>query len=202
MSFPKSNTKIFNNLEELWNYCEKCTICSKTREIAVSAGPDDVCKINYINKKNNTLIIDGTLNLRNQKYLVSININCITNKFTFSFMSKTESLHSVDRANTSYLYFYINASCIDSCHITSTVDMELDFNNSIITNFGLEDETVFVQDNEDLYSFYIDYVRENVDIKVHVPGESKNIKNAPFINYDFSDKEKLIQRVKTIITFG
>lgn len=189
-------------MEELWKYCEVCTICHKTREIKVSAGPDEVWGINFINKKINSLVIDGSLHLNKKNYLVSININCTTNKFTFSFISETEAIHSVEKAAKPYLYFYINASCLDSCHITSTVDMELDFNNSIITNFELEDESVYLRDNEDLYAFYIDYVRQNVDIKIHVPGNRKDIKNVPFINYDFSEKEKLIQRIKTIITFG
>jgi hypothetical protein len=218
MSFPMSNTKIFNNLQDLCSYCEKCLICGKNREISWSFGPDDVCSIigssfsynNEYTKKNKLYInFDIYLNLKKERSRLSFRISASDNTFEFDIHPVRELSDEEDAVYSSsspYLYFYLNSTCREcNSHTTSTEDIEIDLNNNLIKNLNLEKETVYLSEDGKNFEFDIDYIKQSVDIVNYSKNSSKRgvkIENVPFIDYDFSDRKRLLKKIQTIITFG
>jgi hypothetical protein len=216
MSFPMSNTKIFNNVQDLWSYCEKCIICHNFRRISFTVGPDEVFdsipgSFNFIREYQNLYInFAAYLTINDDRFRTEFNINGAENTFDFQLfpVDKLAKGDGVYKSSEPYLFFYLNANCPEcNYHTTSTADIELDLNFKTISNIALESEIIYFTEDDKCFEFEIDHIKRCIDIVDYTrkfgrskPG--KKIKNVPFVDYDFSDRKKLLKKIQTIITFG
>lgn len=211
MSLPRCNTKIFNNLQELWKYCEKCLICQKGRIVSLSPGPENVFKIDpnsfALNKKEYLNIkFGGELYIKKEKFHISFDIDAYNNIFSFDILL-TDHLTDDDAvydAKSSYLYMYINTACKECyCHTSSTTDIELNLNTNTISSIGLEQENIYFCHKDKKIEFELDYLTETANILIFSKDKKKHkSQSIPFMEYDFANSDKLLQKLQTIITFG
>ncbi len=92
--------KTFNNVQELWDYCSFCPICTRNcREVIVSVGPDGVFILISSQKKDNNLYLQCTYKNKRNIYNVDYNINCLDNTFQVE-VPKVQELAPGEVANT------------------------------------------------------------------------------------------------------
>jgi hypothetical protein len=199
--------KKFSTLQDLLKYMQYCKICNEScRKFYVSTGPDDIFTIKNYHIYGRSFIIVGNCYIKNPK-IISFTINCQNNTFDFSIKEKDTNYNiNFNKANKPYLYFYIYSKCYkcDSYESNSS-DIELDLFRHKLNGIGMEHETLYVL-NDDV-GFKIEYeYNENI---VNISEYNKNVinKKALFalpdsLALDFSDKDKLLNKLKTMILFS
>lgn len=177
-------------------------ICGNNRIIDISLGPEYYFSLqnnNYI-KENNILICNTEIKIYGKIYEANLRINCDNNTFSFDRIRgySDEKSSSLIRQNKEY-YFYFNSYCHEcKGHSSATKDSILYLNNKIIKYLELEEEHLRFKYKNNLYNFLINYYTNEISVSIN----SKKSIQFPFMNYDFSDKEKLYHKIQTIITFG
>ena len=103
--------KIFNTIEELWQYCSYCPICKDNdRRIILEVGPDDVFFLKDFSKTNNILKLKCKfISSTYRSYLTIWEIDCNTNSISVNISEIEEDNEAVNKASSSNFYFYISA---------------------------------------------------------------------------------------------
>src|ERR1700722_1895367 len=204
--------KILNTVQKLWAYCLFCPICQDmTREVHVSVGPDEVFKLLRSKKDNHIIHLNCSAQIKKQKYKANFCINGLDNTFTFVISDLPgsgfySSPLSVEKAKTPYFYFYVQSNC-KRCHCTSVFssDLELDLLRKVITNIGVERETVILLNESDKYHLSLEY-DENQMIISRYTEEDEDLDEegsldkefiTSLIDLDFSQPSKVVRKIKT-----
>lgn len=184
--------KLFDNLEKMWEYCEFCPVCQKnSRKIYVYIGPEDIFEIESYTKDNGVLdlccfFIDTT----RLKYDLDINIDCITNSFDITWPTgNCDKLNAI--LKDKFLYIYVQSFC-KGCSDTYSADIEASFLDKKFSNMKLEKEVVLLK------QWLL--ITNHEDSKMYLIKDRKKI-TLPIINFDYSDPQKVIDRLKTLIIF-
>jgi len=220
--------KKFETLQLLWNYCTFCPICrTNCRDISISVSPDNIFKLISFKKEDELLKLYCTYRQRKQdKYKANYVINTLTGKFGVEVLEMMDSIDSEMNADTNldeeekyrlrvkvsktYFYFYINGDCkvCNAASINST-DIELNWDGESITNIGIEREGIFIILPKDKYHLSILYDSNKtlinkclIDKLSYDILDSDKMFECPIINFDFSNLQKVVNKIKTIITFS
>lgn len=194
--------KILNTIQELWDYCEFCPICQKSsRMVFVSVGPDSSFELVSIEKSVGFLTINCKYRFRRNIYYVSYIIDLYQNIFNInsghSLISDQTTVDN-DKVKRANFYFYINSDC-SNCSSASSLDLEFDLKNKTISNIAVEREYVYLEHDSGHFNITTFYDQDY--ILISQDDGSKGIK-IPFLNLDFTNKAKVINRIKTLILFS
>ncbi len=206
--------KTFNNVQELWDYCSFCPICTRNcREVIVSVGPDGVFILISSQKKDNNLYLQCTYKNKRNIYNVDYNINCLDNTFQVE-VPKVQELAPGEVANTkrvkqAYFFFFVEGLCYE-CNCTSAhgLDLELDIVDKKISNIGLERESFYLLEGKDKFHVTPIHDRNVMLVSRHIDteeigfsGDDKTIE-LPLVKLDLTDQEKATNKIKTLILFS
>lgn len=207
--------KLFNTVQELWDYCSFCPICLRScREICVSVGPDSVFILVHSQKKKNDLYLQCTYKNKRNIYSVDYNINCLDNTFKVK-VPKVQELPAGEIANPkkvekAYFFFFLEGLCRE-CNCTSAhgLDLELDIVDKKISNIGLERESFYLLEGKD--KFHVTPIHDRnvmlvsrcyVDDEEIGFSESDKTIELPLVKLDLSDQTKATNKIKTLILFS
>lgn len=206
--------KLFNTIQELWDYSILCPICSKERKMDVSIGPDSSIDLISFNKVAHYLELDASFVKRDVAYAVNYRINCLGNTFEANVIGASplqpvRAHPDTEEALKHYFYFYIQGFC-RNCEYSSTVhslDLEPDVHEGTISNIGLERESYFLLKTED--KFHVTFIHDSNIMLVSkfenqegMCVESEKHIELPLVRIDLSDQEKAAHRIKTLILFS
>jgi hypothetical protein len=201
--------KLFNNVQELWNYCSFCPICQNNREISVSVGPDAVFTLNSFSKLNSILELQCEYNKRRNIYSVEYKIDCNSNQFEISVTNvregDPETRLAFPKVEKAYFYFYIQSSCQQcNCSTAHGTDLELDVLERKVSNIALERETFRFLNEQD--KFHISIIHDqNVMLVSRCYGfdrEDEKSISLPIVKLDLSNQSQVINKIKTLILFS
>jgi hypothetical protein len=197
--------RIFNTLQELWDYCLFCPLCQKDiRTIDLGVGPDPTFEHLFFQKENHLL----TIQCRNKKKncLPKYQINCYDNTYQVEVKDRPYPDCSATKLEDedSYFYFWLNSNC-QTCRSswTSSMDVEFEPSTKNIFNIGLESEFVYLGRDPFQYEITYDYC-ENVTLiyRVYSYTRRKLVLKLPLTTWDYSDQDSLIDKIKTYILFS
>lgn len=200
-----------NTIQDLWTKCLYCPLCQETcRSIEVSAGPDRSFRDTSALKYDNTLHIKTYFKLKQLRYRMQYDINCLTNKFEMSIADESDVEMDADKSieeericrkvDRSDAYFWLDGNCPKcSSHICSD-DIYLKMKYKKLEDISIESETVKVLDQ---YEVIMHPSRNEMEIG-KLDKMSIFIKRFtyPLAELDFSNPQKAIERIETIITFN
>lgn len=211
---------IFKNVKELIAYCKLCPVCNNERNFIINVGPDDpgqsstdVIKLNEFRLEDEFLILDVDVRILSSKYKITFKINTIDNTF-LTTIPQAVPLSSYEEATTGAkkagMYFAIYSSCESDHASAHSLEMNLDLiKRRITSDIGMDEEgrALFVGENS---MFYLEYFYEKDTItlsKCAVEDQNNPVRwgkeiTLPMANFDFSNKEKLIFKLKTLMLFS
>lgn len=197
-----SYMKLFNTLQELWDYSLYCPICQNNfREIDMEVGPDTDMRLDSYSKSSDMLEIQASFISRRVQRSIKFNVNCVSNDFK----------SSTDYSSSPYFYFYICADC-KKCNASWTNGADIEFNwlDNKIHNIGLERECIHLLEYEKKYQILFDYSQNLLCIEkctisdkgtpIFIPGTPGF--TVPLIDLDFTNQDKLYNKIRTILTFS
>lgn len=208
--------KKFNTFQELWSYCLFCPLCQDTtRYIVINNGFGESSIITNYKKNNEILKITCFKMVGNLQFTYLYNINCLKNTFTFNIKESMPENHPVKSKNSKF-FFNLISNC-DICDNTSinSVDIELDIFSKIVSNIGIEVESIIICNKKNKYHLVLNYEDQltyisninNLDqIQKFDLNQTKGIKNEvisfPLTKFDFSKPKKVFNRIKTLLVFS
>lgn len=207
--------KLFNSVQELWDFCAYCPICQRNcREVTVSVGPNAVFILVSSQKKDNALFLQCTYKNNRNIYSVDYNINCLDNTFKVD-VPKVQELAPGEIVNTkrvkeAYFFFFLEGLC-QECNCTSAhgTDLELDIVDKKISKIGLERESFYLLEGKD--KFHISPIHDRnvmlvsrcyVDDEQIGFTESDKTIELPMVKLDLTDQDKVTNKIKTLILFS
>lgn len=207
--------KALNSVQDLWAHCRFCPICQDMcRDVTIDVGPDDVFTISSFEKQDHILRLECTFRAKKQRYRTVYSVNCLDNTFKVDISepvhesASSDSYKRNDRASAPYFFFYIFSDCkkCNSAH-TNSSDLELDLLERKVSNIGIEREGVYLLTEKDKFHISLFYDR-NVMLVSRAREEDSVIVDddkhveLPLVNLDFSNPNKVINKIKTLILFS
>jgi hypothetical protein len=207
--------KLFNSIQELWEYCEFCPLCSKNcRPVDISVGPDMVFKLSSFQKNSDSLDLHCSFGNKSSVYLLDYSINCMDNTFDIQVSDETiiEPVHVAKskRVKEAYFFFYVQGICPEcECSTANSFDLEFDMLERRVVNIGLERETFSLYGKDEQFYVTLSHDR-NVMLVSKIHQSNKKDGNfifgppleLPLVNLSLSDLEKAINKIKTLILFS
>lgn len=201
--------KILNTVQELWDYCLFCPVCQEDcRKMTVSVGPDDTFEVITFEKSESTLTLNCLMKKRRVcKYI----INCADNTFRVFYSNQNQEVLT-EKSNAVYFYFYLSSNC-QQCHksYTNSNDLELDVQNYLVCNVGIEREGIQLITQSNGFHItkfnYFDSSKNEMLISRclkqdgELMVEDKFIR-LPSVDLDFSNPEKVVNKILTLLTFS
>lgn len=191
--------KVFSNLKQLYDYCLFCPLCNKyCRTIRVSGDCHQFESFTHLNYS----IRDDYLNL---EFTYTNNGQSTFIKKTFTIDLRNNKITS-DTITDDEAYFFIEGNC-ETCKATSfSSDFDL---NSKIEKPSLEREVFHLFKNNIGYCIDIFHDSDTVEIykssynnkKINTIG-SKLKSDLELFDLDFSDLDKLYNKIQTIVLFS
>lgn len=204
--------KLFNTIQELWDYCQYCPICARNcREVIATVGPDYSFLLIDYSKYESKLDLHCTYKKKGNVFNIDYHIDCKENTFRVG-EPRTVSVSldplKPEKVKSANFYFFIEGICHE-CNSSSTnsQDLEFDLESSTIYNMGLERENFYLSDADE--HFHITPIHDrNVMLvsRLYQNGqvgfsESKTIE-LPMVKLDLSDQARTINKLKTLILFS
>lgn len=208
--------KTLNTLQELWEYCQYCPICkAPSREITISAGPDNHFKAHDYKKIDHQLLLDCTYKVFNDRYRVECyrveySIDCLTGTATLDVSDTQLQIAGFgNKATKSYFYFYLHGDCknCEGSYINSS-DIEFDPITKTFSGFTVERESFFLTRTKDMFHVSLLHDQKIMEISRCSMDEygfildNDRIFESPLISLDFSDYDKIINKIRTLILFS
>lgn len=214
--------RIFNNIQDFWNYAMYCPICEDfCRTISFNLYPDEIFKHDLSHSEiGNELIINFTFRnkVRDPNILYThpiadgkLIINFITNEFN---ILPNETLRAnIKKYLTLNEYYkmelFIQSVC-KKCNssVISTDDIELNLNSNKIKEIKIYSEEITLKiDSSEIYNIFQNYEEHKTVISIlHTLDDDSLKRNSSFIHslldIDFSKIDKIYPRIKTILTFS
>lgn len=195
----------------MWSYGLYCPLCNDIcREISAVCGPDPIWKTFRTTKLDNILKLETELSYKKEKCETAFYIDCLSNKFEFYVSSDCESLNFLEKVKKSDLSFHLEGDCRKclGSWVTSN-DISLSFTNKTIENFDLDHEEIWFDQK---YIIHYDYPKSSMTIdKIiarpkfsgdMVETSKGNPLKLPLVEFDFKDKKKTLNKIKTMLVFS
>lgn len=189
----------------------------------MAVGPDSLAELENDNDENNDWLklqyfeLNHRLHLlilvqvQNSKYQLSFDINTQDNTYKVSFPKlKTENEvynKAASITNRPEFYFYIYSAC-KKCGQSSCNSKEIsfDFQTKTIINLGIEEEIRILYDQEMIFNLNYNWNSQYIEVFRYKDSElSKKEPSSfhiPMTDLDFSNQEKLIDKLKTLHFFS
>jgi hypothetical protein len=202
--------KKFNNVQQLWSYCLFCPICQDVvRDVYVSMGPTEVASVVSQKKEEQYLHIGAAFKMFKKRYKGKIIINCIRNTFDVAIDSLEDEMLTINRASSSNFYLEVQADC-KQCLNTMAVssDLDIDLMQKTVANISISREGFYFLKGKSKYHVTLDHEANEMTVSKCFEDDSGTIidDNKPFtfplINLDFSNPQKVINRIKTLLVFS
>jgi hypothetical protein len=205
--------KIFNSIQELWDYCSFCPVCQNTREMSVSVGPDDVFTLDSFSKRDSILELQCQFHKKQNIYYVSYKIDCNTNSFDVQVTNVLEKMPETkmppDKVKKAYFFFYIQSNCqYCDCSTAHGKDLELDMLEKKVYNIGLERESHWLLNETDKFHISVIHDRDVMLVtrcygidEFDFREDGKSI-TLPLVKLDLSNQHKVVNKIKTLILFS
>jgi hypothetical protein len=210
--------KILNTLHDLWRHSLFCPICQDyCRDVSITVGPDFVFELVSFEKVNDILYLNCTFKRKREiKYKINYTIQTLTNKFDVNVIEvepTNEAYASepdeITKASKAYFFFYLHGDCrqCDSAHSNSS-DIELNMTQKVCSNIGIERDGIYLLKHKDKYHITIAYDSDNMLIskcfedEEHGIVDDNKIFECPIANFDFSNPERVINKIKTLMIFS
>lgn len=206
--------KLFNTIQELWDYCVYCPICTRNcRKVVISVGPDNSFVLVSHQKEDNKLVLQCTYKRKRQVYSVDYNINCLDNTFSIGEPRVVDLANEVvakpERVKEAYFFFFIEGICGEcTCTSAHSLDLELDLAEKTISNIGLERESFYLFETEDKFHLAPIHDRNVMlvsrcyfDEKMGFTESDKPLE-LPIVKLDLSNQAKVANKIKTLILFS
>lgn len=209
--------KSFLSLKEFIEYCFYCPVCrANTREISITVGPDagylidksvhsNLIKLENYQYDDEHLILDASAKIFNEKHTFIFTIDVNNNTFIFT-------APVIDgRSMQPKMYFYIFGICKSKLCESSvnSIDINLNTDTKKISACEIETELRHIRDGGKYYSLEYLYDSNTISImksKMIDDAEKYNSSDEgiiiPMTEFDFSNKEALLARLKTIVLFS
>lgn len=187
----------------MWEYSLYCNICKNNSRSIIIGGAD--ANITYV-KSNNSISIQFIFRLLEENidnnYLtfsnqlkVPIELSLLANEIlNLEEIDKIKKCYPEYFIDTTFPYFFINADCKKCDSYTSSMDMDINFEITKILSISLERETFTIKDKYIILDHDLDKMR------IYGPTDKEMI--LPLFDIDFSDLEKLEDKINTLITFS
>jgi len=127
------------------------------------------------------------LKIKTDKDTIILKVNCDENTYKSNKLFKLK------------FFFYLHGVCVNCDSYANTLD--IDFEDNILKNIGIEQERLLLENSEDKYWISIFYQLNQMLIykwslwhETQLKPEDKGIK-MPIINFDFSDSEETIKKI-------
>jgi hypothetical protein len=207
-------SKVFNTVEELWDYCLFCPVCQDPdRYLDITVGPDEHFEIEDWEWNDNQLRLNCSFRFdrtykksRAGSYGASYLIDCQQN--TFKLTTNGPDPVIADRAVGFEFFFHIFAKC-QKCNYSyiNTVDLELNGNDHTISNIQMDRESAYLIGEKDKYHITLSHDRNvmmvsRCQIKDGNLEDEESVIELPLVNLDFSNHAKVINKIKTFILFS
>lgn len=205
--------KIFNSIQELWDYCSFCPVCLGNRCISVSVGPDGVFSLKNMHKQDETLHLVCIYKKKQNLYTVEYHIDCNTNLFDVSVTNVEvvieENQIPIDRVTKAYFYIYIRSKCYECrCSSLDSIDLEFGIVDKTITNIQLDREVFRLLNEPDKFNITVIHdVNIMLVSRCHefdsedYDEDSKAIR-LPLVCLDLRNQDKVVNKIKTLILFS
>ena len=204
--------KQFENLQQLWDYCNYCPFCMrKCRQTFVSVGPDNVFILVDFKKKDNDLLLMCTFKSKRHIYNVEYNIDCVNNTFTVEVPTVQEvppgEKPNPDKAKKASFFFFVEGLCRDCHSAAHGADIDLDLLNKKISKFELERESFYFLECKDKFHVSPIYDRNvmlvsRCSFDGDVIEDSEKTIQLPLVKLDPTDQAKTVNKIKTLILFS
>lgn len=203
--------KLFNTIEELWDYCLICPICQNTsREIILTVGPDDNFGIASYEKEGAQLRVVCSYQRdrfdKKSLHTATFLIDCQQNTFQIEAISPDPEI--VKAAQQAYFFMYMHANC-ERCFESylNSSDLEFDIENKSISNIQMDREGIYIASEKDKFHITLSHDRNVMSVSRVYPEQDgevddENIIDLPLVNLDLSNPAKVINKVKTLILFS
>lgn len=211
---------LFNNIKGLIDYCKLCEICGGARELQFTVGPDDpghsdtdLIRLKDFKFEENFLTLDVSVKILESKYKIIFKINALDNTFTAT-IPQAEVLDMYERASTRAtrpeMYFSIYSACPNNHASSQSLDMNFNLLKKRITpEIGMSEEMrLLVLDDNSMFCVEYFYNEDKILLsKCKVEDENFPVKwgkevALPMTTFDFSNKEKLTSKLKTLMLFS
>lgn len=182
--------KTFKTLQELWSCLLYCPLCKDvTREIDVSGGPEGTFKVLSFKKKNNLLHLNCN---KGGKYIIDCLDNSIWSDIGPHIIPIFPNLP----------YFYLNTTSIcKKCQLTFAYSghLTIDPIAKLLTNIRIEYQDVYITSD---YNITYNYDYDTMSVFKHIDGADGKSISLPLVDFDFSDIEAVLKKIKTLIVFS
>jgi hypothetical protein len=202
--------KKFNTLQELWSYSLYCPLCKDVvRNMVVSMGPSNVSAVKTFKKVNQFLHVDARFHFFKKKYNGKLIINCVTNTFEIAVEQIEDGDLLVNKSPSSTLYLELQSTC-NECANTFVVssDIDIDLLGKTLSNFSISREGFYLLKGKSKYHVSLDHESNTMDISKCFEDDSGTIVDDnkplrfPIINFDFSNTQKVINKIRTLLVFS
>lgn len=206
--------KIFNTVQELWDHCTFCPVCQEhTRTVTMQVGPDDQFKLSSnipYEKVGSKLKLyaqfemeRGSLDYVKGRCAATYIINC--DNCTFE-LQVDDANKLADKVKKAYFYFYLHSTCTkcDSAYLNSS-DVEFDLENKKVFHLQIEREGVYLQDKYHVSISHDQNILLVSKLEISQDGfriDHEKVIELPFVNLDFTNIPKVINKIKTLILFS
>lgn len=180
------------------------------REISVICGPDETWKTIRTAKLDNVLKLETELTHNKEKCNIFFYIDCVKNTFEFFVSSDCEAFKFIEKAKRSNLFFHLESDC-KKCLGSWTIsnDVNLNFSTKMVEDFSLEGEEIWFQQK---FVINYNYVKNLMTIdkilsKKNFDGDlaevsMRNPLSLPIVEFDFKNKKKTLNKIKTMLVFS
>jgi hypothetical protein len=199
------NTKIFNTIQDLWDYCMDCPICHSRRTVIVRVnGQYD--KPSW-QKENEVLRIQSSFEVNSNKIPVQYIINCRDN--TYQLFETKEIIpeeHFSEWEHRPSFFFWLESDCIQCESFTISRDIYMSNHKGQIIDVHLSRDRVYLIDETTHYIVSVFYQLSPPNrvlvTRMYPDGTYSEVITLPFLDLDLSNVEKSIRKIKTAILFS
>ncbi len=195
--------KLFDNIQNVWEYCNKCPICQSNCKASIVVYADYLKMIGY-EKEGNALHIHLVYDQTKRK--VSISIDCNTHIILAQdiYDEKFEELYE-DR-----LFLTFHGSC-DQCkrfQINSNEILIDLMKNYIDSDNSIQRESFYLSCMEDNFHVSLLYYNSTMIVSRYIENKSGefittgNVFYGKMVNCDLVNQSKIINKLKTLLIFS
>ena len=176
----------------------------------MSVGPDNIFLLQDFNYLDNKIKIQGLFKTKKHKYNLIFNISPDNNSFSSQIKEYPAEDNDVqNKARKPYFYFYLYSKCrICDLSEANSTDIEIDLLSNQLKNIGLEHENILLLDEQDGFRIEFEYdsnttlIRKCMISKDFIKDDNKKALCFSILDLDFADKNKLLNKIKTLVLFS